>query len=388
MALGLRFAKTVLQRQNDSISLPKDENIFLLNSLETSKFPQKFSDWMEKTHVTSAKAEVQKKVNLRKHVTSAKAEFQKKVNLYKHVTSAKAGIQKKGNTSRKDDSADLKGVVLWLKEGETKEVQINYSGNSNHPREHESRVRNFFFLEKNSSLSWIEHLLDSSFQIENYIFAEDSSVFHHLTLNQSCSSSQVYCDLYEKAQFFSLDINLSSWSKCVQIYGRKPQNASIVRILNLLKEKDQSSYFVLNQQEGVSGYSRQWYRSALTGKSKNSVHSKVSIEAQEVDSHQLLQDLILSPYAKTENKPELEVSKDQVKATHGATTGVPNPKEIFYMNTRGVSKDKALEFLITGWTEALLSESHYSSFNKFLKKMTPLLLPLLKENIKQLKINC
>ena len=393
MALDLRFAKTVLKWQDDSIHLLKDENIFLLNSLEASKFPQKFSDWMQKilqldpthkeTHVIPMKTGIQQKG---KHVIPAKEKIQKKMN-FKHVIPAKAGIQKKGNTScsRKNDNTALKGVVLWLKEGETKEVQMNYSGTS---REHGSRVRNFFFLEKNSSLNWIEHLSGPSFQIENYIFAEDSSVFHHLTLNQSCSSSQVYCDLYEKTRFFSLDINLNSWSKCVQIYGRKPQNTSIVRVLNLLKEKDQSSYFVLNQQEGVSGYSRQWYRSALAGKSKNSIHSKVSIEAQEVDSHQLLQDLILSPYAKTENKPELEVSKDQVKATHGATTGAPNPKEIFYMNTRGISTDKALELLITGWTEALLSESHYDSFNKFLKNIRPLLLPLLKENIKQLQINC
>ena len=382
MALNLCFAKTVLKWQDDSIHLLKDENIFLLNSLKDSKFPQKFSDWMKKTlqldptckemHVTSAKAGIQKKINLRKHVTSAKAEIQK--NNTPHF--------------RKEDKTTLKGIILWLKEGETKEVQMNYNKASNYFCENENKVRNFFFLEKNSSLNWVEYFSGPSFQIENYIFAEDSSVFHHLTLNQSFSSSQVYCDLYKKAHFFSLDINLSSWSKCVQVYGRKPQNASIVRVLNLLKEKDQSSYFVLNQQEGVSGYSRQWYRSALAGKSKNSIHSKVSIEAQEVDSHQLLQDLILSPYAKTENKPELEVSKDQVKATHGATTGAPNPKEIFYMNTRGISTDKALEFLITGWTEALLSESCYDSFNKFLKNIRPLLLPLLKENIKQLQINC
>ena len=342
MDVGLRFAKNVLQWQGSQINLTKDENIFLLDSLKTSQFPRKFLDWVEKT--------------LR----------QKEKNL----------------VPLSDSSKPLKGVVVWLKQGDAKDVQMNYGCSENETESH--KIRNFFFLEKNSSLNWMEYFSDSSFQTENYIFAEDSAVFHQLTLNQSCSSSQVYCDLYQNARFFSLDINLSSWTKYMRIYGRKPQNASIVRGLNFLQQKDQSSWFVLNQHDGVSGYSRQWYRSVLAGKSRNSIHSKVSIEAQETDSHQLLQDLILSPYAKTENKPELEVLKDQVKASHGATTGAPNPLEIFYMNTRGISKEKALEFLVMGWTEALWSKSDYDSFNKFLEKNRPLLQPLLKENIKQL----
>ena len=215
---------------------------------------------------------------------------------------------------------------------------------------------------------------------------EDHAVCHRLTVNQSHLNSTVYCDLHQSSSFFSLDINLSSLSKVLQVYGKKPHNVSIIRGLNLLKQKDKSSWFILNQHDGVSGYSRQWYRSILNGRSKNSIHSKVLIQAQETDSHQMLQDLILSPYAKTENRPELEVSKDQVKATHGATTGTPNPMDIFYMNTRGISKERALELLISGWAEAILAESEYDSFNEFFKKITPSLRPFLKNHMKQLQI--
>ncbi len=346
MDVSLRFLKNILEWKGDQIHLPKDENIFLLNSLEDSVFPGKKLNWVKKA-----------------------LQFNEK-NLISFPAKRSFG--------------PCKGVVVWLKEGECKEVQMNYT-NSNRP-EASYRRRNFFFLEKNSSLNWVECFFSSSFQSENYIFAEDFSVFNQLTINQGCSGSVVYCDLREKACFFSLDVNLSSLSKCVQIYGHKPQNISITRVLNFLKERDQSSWFIFNQHEGVSGYSRHWCRSILDGKSRNSVHSKVSIQAQESDSHQMIQDLILSPYAKTENKPELEVSKDQVKAAHGASTGTLNPAEIFYMNTRGLSKEKSLEFLITGWAEAVLTESDYDSFNQFLKKITPSLRPFLKKQIKYLLI--
>ena len=346
MDVNIRFAENVLKWKNSQINLPKDKNIFLLSSLKTVGFPQKFLNWAKKTL------------------------SQTENNLVPFPV--------------EDSSEFLHGIVVWMKEGEIKELQMDYKNAENSKESH--KIRNFFFLEKNSSLNWIEHFSNSSFQTENYIFVEDGAVFNQLTINQSHSSSKIYCDLQKNSSFFSLDINLSSWSKCVQVYGRKPCNTSVIRGLNLLKQKDHSSWFVLNQHDGVSGYSRQWYRSILDGRSKNSIHSKVSIQAQEADSHQMLQDLILSPYAKTKNKPELEVSKDQVKATHGATTGTLNPMEIFYMNTRGISKEKALEFLVTGWAIAVLSESDNDSFNEFLKKITPSLRPFLKNHMKQLQI--
>jgi len=346
MDVNIRFTTDILKWQGSQINLPKDKNIFSLDLLKTSQFPEKFLAWVEKTL------------------------SQKKNNLIPFQL--------------ENVSEPSQGVIVWMKEGEIRELQINYQNLS--ALKEPYKIRNFFFLEKKSSLNWIEHFSNSSVQTENYIFVEEEAVFNQLTVNQSHSGSKVYCDLQEKSSFFSLDINLGSWSKCVQIYGRKPGNVSVVRGLNFLKQKDRSSWFVLNQHDGVSGYSRQWYRSILSDRSKNSIHSKVSIQAQEADSHQLLQDLILSPYAKTENKPELEVAKDQVKATHGATTGTPNPMEIFYMNTRGISKEKALEFLVTGWAEGILSESDSDLFNNFLKKIAPILQPLVKEQVKQLHL--
>lgn len=344
MAVNLQFTKDILEWRGDEIHIQEDRNMFPLDSLKTSQFPKRILDW----------------------------------------TQSVLNKKEKNLVSLPVENRPLKGIIFWLKEGEDKFLQVNYKNLDNQNASY--RVRNFFFLEKNSSLNWIECFLNSSFQSENYVFVDEGACWNQLTVNQSSSSSRVYCDLHQKSSFFSLDINLSSWSKFVQIYGREPESISIVRGLNCLKQEDQSSWFVLNQHDGVSGYSRQWYRSVLDGRSKNSIHSKVAIQAQEVNSHQMLQDLILSPYAKAENKPELEVSKDQVKATHGSTTGTPNPMEIFYMNTRGVSKEKALEFVITGWVEAVFDESDYELFNKFLKKIVPSLRPVLRDYIKTFKI--
>ena len=126
----MRFVKNILEWQNNQMDLPENKNIFLLSSLKNSNAPEKIIDWIGKT------------LN------------QKDNNLV--------------SFPKKNHSNSLQGVVVWLKEGERKDIQINYKDSDSNNEPHV--IRNFFFLEKKSSLSWIEYFLNSSFQSENYIF--------------------------------------------------------------------------------------------------------------------------------------------------------------------------------------------------------------------------
>ena len=113
------------------------------------------------------------------------------------------------------------------------------------------------------------------------------------------------------------------------------------------------------------------------------------IQAQEVDSNQMIQNLVLGPYAKAETQPELEVEKDRVKAVHGATVGQPNPLEIFYLNSRGLSKDKALEFLVRGWINQIFhiqntEEPAFNLHTQFLTKVKKTLDSFLNQKVKGL----
>lgn len=90
----------------------------------------------------------------------------------------------------------------------------------------------------------------------------------------------------------------------------------------------------------------------MSGKALARIHSMAVLKAQETDSHQLLQGLLLDEGA-CENRPELKVFKDQVQATHGSTVGTVNPLEVFYLNSRGISKNQALKILIQAWVSQI-----------------------------------
>ncbi len=69
-------------------------------------------------------------------------------------------------------------------------------------------------------------------------------------------------------------------------------------------------------------------------------------EAQQTNAYQQSQGVILSPDAKHFSKPELEIYADDVKCSHGSTTGAIDPEALFYLRARGISESQARSLLL------------------------------------------
>lgn len=73
---------------------------------------------------------------------------------------------------------------------------------------------------------------------------------------------------------------------------------------------------------------------------------KIAPDAQQVEAHQTNRNLLLSEDAKMRTQPQLEIYADDVQATHGASTGQLDESALFYMQQRGISKQKARQLLV------------------------------------------
>ena len=69
-------------------------------------------------------------------------------------------------------------------------------------------------------------------------------------------------------------------------------------------------------------------------------------EAQQTNAYQQSQGVVLSPDAHHYSKPELEIYADDVKCSHGSTTGAIEPEHVFYLRSRGVSEADARAMLL------------------------------------------
>ena len=82
---------------------------------------------------------------------------------------------------------------------------------------------------------------------------------------------------------------------------------------------------------------------------------KIAQDAQQTEAHQTNRNLLLSDTAEMRTQPQLEIYADDVKATHGASTGQLDESALFYMQQRGISKQKARQLLVNAFMKDVLN---------------------------------
>ncbi|HEX2859755.1 MAG TPA: SufD family Fe-S cluster assembly protein [Alphaproteobacteria bacterium] len=82
----------------------------------------------------------------------------------------------------------------------------------------------------------------------------------------------------------------------------------------------------------------------------------VGQKAQKTDGYMLVNNLLLGDNALAFGKPELEIYADDVKCSHGASTGGLNPEQLFYMKARGIGEAAAKQLMVAGFAEELLAD--------------------------------
>lgn len=78
--------------------------------------------------------------------------------------------------------------------------------------------------------------------------------------------------------------------------------------------------------------------------------------AQKTDGHQLNKALLLSPKAEIDSKPALEIYADDVKCSHGATTGEIEADQLFYLKARGIPEAEARSLLVQAFLDELFDQ--------------------------------
>ncbi|MBN1688318.1 MAG: Fe-S cluster assembly protein SufD [Candidatus Omnitrophica bacterium] len=104
--------------------------------------------------------------------------------------------------------------------------------------------------------------------------------------------------------------------------------------------------------------SRQYYKNILCERAEAEFDSLVRVcrGAVESDSNQLNRNLLLSSGARAYARPQLQIEDENVKASHGATTGQLEERELFYFQSRGISLADARYILTYGIAEEILQE--------------------------------
>lgn len=115
--------------------------------------------------------------------------------------------------------------------------------------------------------------------------------------------------------------------------------------------KQHLSYHTLQHHEAPSCRSDLLYKTALQDTSRTVWRGMIKVDpaAQKTDGYQRNDNLMLSDHARSDSIPGLEILADDVRCTHGSTTGRVDDEQIFYARCRGLTRKEAVRMVVAGF---------------------------------------
>ena len=214
---------------------------------------------------------------------------------------------------------------------DTKLNILEYYKSENKVKYFNNVVHNYH-LKKNSILKRfnVNNNLDNSYNYHlTNVKSYSNSIFENFLFSSGSNQikNEIHCDLLES--FGSCFIN-------GVIFLDRKQHHELKTNINHKYEHCKSSQLI---------------KSVLLDNSKGTYQGKIYVDknAQKTNGYQLSKALVLSDSSEFNSKPELEIYADDVKCSHGSTTGNIDENSVFYLMSRGLSKDQAKKMLVEGF---------------------------------------
>ena len=235
-------------------------------------------------------------------------------------------------------------------------------------------------LHKNSSLSTLNLFEDKSvsgFNNHNFniLINKNSNLKNYifdLNKNQNLRYSFTNIDIYENSNsenfIYSSGSKFSKYEMNTNL-KEKYSSAFINGIINLDENNHHEIKTNINHlAENTKSY--QLIKSVLNDKSTGVYQGKIFVndQAQKTDGYQLSKALLLNENTEFNGKPELEIYADDVKCSHGSTSGNLDENSIFYLMSRGLNYDQAKKLLIDGFINDVIEKITNIEIQKYLKE--------------------
>ena len=283
---------------------------------------------------------------------------------------------KKHNVERTDSILDLNnaflndGIIIKIKKGvkldnpisiffynskKLKDILINNRVYILLEEEAEAEIVEIFLSDENASYwnnihTFIE--LKEKSKLNHYkIQLESSESVHFSSTNLDCKKSSIYNGFL---------LSLGGLVSRMETTGSINESKIECNVKGLYIGKKSQVHEITNlmQHKHAQSKSNQHVKGILDNASKGIFQGKVKVfqDAQKTNAYQFNQNLLLSENAEVNTKPELEIYADDVKCSHGVTTGELDKEMLFYLRSRGLSLDESRNFLIEGFINELMED--------------------------------
>jgi Fe-S cluster assembly protein SufD len=254
------------------------------------------------------------------------------------------------------------GVVIRATGQAAKPVNFVYLHRS---QTSDALVRHVIRLEPGADLTILENgPAAARFNKVIEVDVADGAAFHHVQSqgrdHERRSATAVFARLGAGSRFKSFTLTVN---------GRLTRNESVIEFTGdgavahvagaCVGDGDfhhDDTVFVTHGAVGCE--SRQVFKKVLRGGAVGVFQGKILVKpgAQQTDGYQISQGLLLDEASQFLAKPELEIYADDVKCSHGSTSGAVDEDALFYLTSRGIPRTTGEELLVLAFLDEAMAE--------------------------------
>lgn len=242
--------------------------------------------------------------------------------------------------------------------------------------------RVFIDIEANASIKFIENSIsldDATYFVNGVteiVVGNNSHVHYNRLQNENrnvLKADNFTADVHRDATFTSVVISLAA---------DMVRNNLTLNLLDTGCEGNMYGLYLLNGKSHIDNHtnvdhtkphsdSNELYKGILADKSRGVFNGKIFVrqDAQKTNAFQQNNNILLSEEAIINTKPQLEIWADDVKCSHGCTTGQLDEEALFYLQARGLSKEQARGMLLYAFAGEVVSFVADDKFKDYLEKL-------------------
>ena len=117
--------------------------------------------------------------------------------------------------------------------------------------------------------------------------------------------------------------------------------------------------------------SDEFYKGIIDDQGKGVFNGKIYVRphAQKTNAFQSNKTILVSPEASMDSKPQLEIWANDVKCSHGSTTGQLDQEAIFYLRSRGIPEKEAKKLLIQAFAKEIVDKIRLDKLKTYLEEL-------------------
>ena len=274
-----------------------------------------------------------------------------------------------------------KGFFLEIKENyKFKKILVIYYLFTKDLDENILNSKNRIKIGKNSELHLLDYFVNDSKKnffnnVQEDIILENSAIFKNIYLQNSKSSG--YFHKYSKNKLltgshytsfiFPAGLKFNKLDLEFNLEGERSE--CNLQSASFLDGKEHQEIKTRINHLSPNCKSHQKVKNVLNAESKGVYQGKIFVKdvAQKTDAYQLSKAILLSESSEFDSKPELEIYADDVKCSHGSSSGSLDKDSIYYLMTRGLNQLESKQLLVNAFLNEIADTIKSNSIRNFIK---------------------